>query len=113
MAVVWYVTLRTSSGAWAAAFTVCSYLPQFLISFLGGVWADRSSKKLLIIGADASIAAVTLTMMLILPHFQPEPVLLSALLVMSVIRSLGRRRTNPGGQRGAPTAGAAGAPHAL
>ena len=28
-------------------------------------------------------------MMLILPHFQPEPVLLSALLVMSVIRSLG------------------------
>ena len=89
MAVVWYVTLRTSSGAWAAAFTVCSYLPQFLISFLGGVWADRSSKKLLIIGADASIAAVTLTMMLILPHFQPEPVLLSALLVMSVIRSLG------------------------
>lgn len=89
MAVVWYVTLRTSSGAWAAAFTVCSYLPQFLISFLGGVWADRSSKKLLIIGADASIAAVTLAMMLILPHFQPEPVLLSALLVMSVIRSLG------------------------
>ena len=46
MAVVWYVTLRTSSGAWAAAFTVCSYLPQFLVSFLGGVWADRSSKKL-------------------------------------------------------------------
>lgn len=89
MAVVWYVTLRTSSGAWAAAFTVCSYLPQFLISFLGGVWADRSSKKLLIIGADASIAAVTLAMMLILPHFQPESVLLSALLVMSVIRSLG------------------------
>ena len=89
MAVVWYVTLRTSSGAWVAAFTVCSYLPQFLISFAGGVWADRSSKKLLIIGADASIAAVTLAMMLALPCFQPEPVLLSALLAMSVIRSLG------------------------
>ncbi len=89
MAVVWYVTLRTSSGAWVAAFTVCSYLPQFLISFVGGVWADRSSKKLLIIGADASIAAVTLAMMLALPCFQPEPALLSALLAMSVIRSLG------------------------
>ncbi len=38
MAVVWYVTLQTGSGAWVAAFSVCSYLPQFLVSFLGGVW---------------------------------------------------------------------------
>ena len=41
MAIVWYVTLNTGEGAWIAAFTVASYLPQFLISFLGGVWADR------------------------------------------------------------------------
>lgn len=33
MAIVWYVTLNTSSGAWVAAFSICSYLPQFLISF--------------------------------------------------------------------------------
>ena len=32
MAIVWYVTLETSSGVWVAAFTICSYLPQFLIS---------------------------------------------------------------------------------
>ena len=36
MALVWYATMQTSSGAWVAAFTVCSYLPQFLISFVGG-----------------------------------------------------------------------------
>ena len=33
MAIVWYVTLETASGGWVAAFTICSYLPQFLISF--------------------------------------------------------------------------------
>ena len=52
MALVWYATMQTSSGAWVAAFTVCSYLPQFLISFVGGVWADRYHRKRLIIGAD-------------------------------------------------------------
>ena len=41
MALDWYATMQTSSGVWVAAFTVCSYLPQFLISFVGGVWADR------------------------------------------------------------------------
>ena len=68
MAVVWYVTLQTGSGAWVAAFSVCSYLPQFLGSFLGGVWADRYSRKLLIIGADVGIAAVTWGIYLMLPH---------------------------------------------
>jgi DHA3 family macrolide efflux protein-like MFS transporter len=89
MAIIWYVTLGTSSGAWVAAFTVCSYLPQFLISFMGGVWADRYSRKALIIGADALIALVTLIMLLAMPHIEEEPVLLGGLLVMSVIRSLG------------------------
>ena len=28
MAIVWYVTLLTNSGAWVAAFSVCSYLPS-------------------------------------------------------------------------------------
>ena len=68
MAIVWYVTLNTSSGAWVAAFSVCSYLPQFLVSFLGGVWADRYNRKKLIIGADMAIAAVTLVMMLAMPY---------------------------------------------
>ena len=89
MAIVWYVTLRTASGAWVAAFTICSYLPQFLISFVGGVWADRYSRKALVIGADAAIAGVTLAMALIMPAISAEPVLLGALLILSVLRSLG------------------------
>lgn len=89
MAIVWYVTLNTSSGAWVAAFSVCSYLPQFLVSFLGGVWADRYNRKKLIIGADMAIAAVTLVMMLAMPYITEESLLLGSLLVMSVIRSIG------------------------
>lgn len=89
MAIVWYVTLNTSSGVWVAAFSVCSYLPEFLISFLGGVWADRHHKKSLIIGADFVIALVTLTMMLFMPYIADRLILLWALLIMSVLRSLG------------------------
>ncbi len=89
MAIVWYVTFQTSSGAWVAAFTVCSYLPQFLISFVAGVWADRHSRKKLIICADSVIALVTLVMVFAIPYIADEPGLLGSLLVMSVIRSFG------------------------
>lgn len=89
MALVWYATMQTASGAWVAAFTVCAYLPQFLISFLGGVWADRYSRKWLIICADALISFVTLLMLLAIPYIPSKPALLGGLLLMSVIRSLG------------------------
>ena len=89
MAVVWYATLLTSSGLWVSAFSVCSYLPQFLVSFWGGVWADRFPGKLLIAGSDAAIAAVTLAMAAAIPHIQDQTVLLFLLLLMSAVRSLG------------------------
>ena len=89
MAILWHVTLHTASGTWIAAFSLCSYLPQFFVSFPGGVWADRHHKKQLIIAADALIAAVTLGMMLLMPRITSEAILLTALLLMSVIRSAG------------------------
>ena len=89
MAVVWYATLLTSSGVWVAAFSVCSYFPQFLVSFWGGVWADRFPRKWLIAGSDAAIAAVTLAMAAAIPHIQDQTVLLFLLLLMSAVRSLG------------------------
>ena len=89
MAIIWYVTIQTSSGVWVAAFTVCSYLPQFLISFVAGVWADRHSRKKLIIGADSLIALVTFLMVLAIPNITDKTIILGGLLVMSVIRSLG------------------------
>ena len=95
MAIVWYVTLQTNSGLWVAAFSICSYLPQFFVSFLGGVLADRYNRKYLIICADTLIATVTLLMLLIMPYITAEPMLLTALLIMSIVRSAGAGIQNP------------------
>ena len=89
MSIIWYVTLKTSSGAWVAAFTICSYLPQFLISFLGGVWADRYSHKKLIILSDSVIMLATFIMFLAMPMISSDVILLSGLLGVSIIRSIG------------------------
>ncbi len=88
-AIVWYVTLKTSSGAWVSALSVAAYLPQFVISFFSGVWADRYPRKRLIIAADAVIAAATLALVLLMPRIGEGTPLLTALIVISLIRSLG------------------------
>lgn len=88
-AIVWYITLKTSSGIWVSALTICSFVPQFIISFFAGVWADRYSKKLLIIFSDAIIAISTLVLVLLLPHISNDNTVFIALLIASVIRSLG------------------------
>ena len=89
MSIIWYVTLKTSSGGWVAAFTICSYLPQFLISFFAGVWADRYNRKKLIVLADGVITIATLIMFLVMPMISSDFVLLSALLAISIVRSIG------------------------
>ena len=103
MAIVWYVTLHTNSGAWVAAFSLCAYLPQFFISFPGGAWADRFSRKRLIILADALIAAVTLLTLLVMPHIASESLLLAALLLMSILRSAGSGVQTPAVSAVVPT----------
>ncbi|MDD3183780.1 MAG: MFS transporter [Anaerostipes sp.] len=92
-AIVWYVTKETSSGFWVSMLTVCAYLPQFLISFFAGVWADRHSKKCMIIAADASIAFTTFVLVMLLPYVHgstyKDTLLLSLLLLASALRSVG------------------------
>ncbi len=88
-AIIWFVTLKTSSGVWVSALTIAAYVPQFLISFFSGVWADRFPRKRLIILADAGIAIATLALVYLIPYIGEGPGLLTALVVISVIRSLG------------------------
>jgi len=88
-AIIWYVTLETSSGGWVALLSAAAYIPQFLISFFSGVWADRYPRKRLIIVADAVIAAATLLLVLLLPQFSRNETIYIALVVISIIRSLG------------------------
>lgn len=59
-AVVWYITLSTSSGRMMTVSTVCGFLPQLLISLSAGAWADRYDRKKLAMLSDSLIAAATL-----------------------------------------------------
>lgn len=88
-ALIWFVTLKTSSGMWVALLTVAAYLPQFIISFFSGVWADRYPKKMLIILSDGAIAAATLLLAAFMPRLGEGEALLAALTVISAVRSLG------------------------
>jgi len=84
-AIIWHITLTTSSGTWLMLSTVCSLIPQVLISLWGGVWADRYNRKHLIMLADGFIALATLALAISYwLGFQR----LELLLVVSVVRSL-------------------------
>ncbi|MGN0032315.1 MAG: MFS transporter [Candidatus Limimorpha sp.] len=86
-ALVWYITLETGSGLWVALLTICSFVPQFLFSFFGGVLSDRHSKKSLIIVADAAIAIFTFILVLLVPFISEGLPLKMALLVIAALRS--------------------------
>ncbi|MBO0451792.1 MFS transporter [Candidatus Enterococcus murrayae] len=88
MAIIWQVALETSSGLWMTVLTLSSTLPQMIISFFGGVWADRYPRKRLILLADAGIAAVTLFLALVFIAGETATIL-PLLVVVSALRSIG------------------------
>lgn len=88
-AIVWFVTRETGSGVWVSALTICSFVPQMLISPAAGAWADRFCKKNLILLADGLIALITLALALLLPSLPDARTVLPFLLGASVLRSLG------------------------
>lgn len=85
-AIIWYVAKETKSGVMMTLITICGFLPQVLISIFAGVWADRFSRKKLIIFADAGIAISTLILAFIIMNSGD---FFWALLVISAIRSVG------------------------
>lgn len=88
-ALVWYITLQSSSGVWVSALTICAFVPQFLVSFVSGALSDRCNKKYLIIASDAVIAAATLVLALLVPRLTSDSSVFYALLVVSIVRSAG------------------------
>ncbi|MBO3089868.1 MFS transporter [Cellulomonas dongxiuzhuiae] len=65
-AIMWHLTLVTRSGTVMAVYAVVGFLPQAVVSVFGGVWADRLNRRALVIGADASIAATTLALAILM-----------------------------------------------
>lgn len=59
-AIIWYITLATSSGKMLMISTLCGFLPQILISLFAGVWIDRYDRKKMIMLSDSVIAVSTL-----------------------------------------------------
>lgn len=64
-AIIWYITLTTSSGSMMTLATICGYLPQIIISLFAGVWCDRYNRKILIMLSDGMIAFATCIVMVI------------------------------------------------
>ncbi len=59
-ALVWHITLQTTSGLWMTVATIACNLPQVLLLLWGGVWADRYNRRALIMLSDGFVALVTL-----------------------------------------------------
>ncbi|GHU81747.1 MFS transporter [Spirochaetia bacterium] len=91
-AILWHITLKTQSGTMMAIFTLAGFIPMFLISPFGGVWADRFNRKYIINIADASIALASLIVAVFLflgfDNF-------GILLICAVVRSLGQGVQTP------------------
>ncbi len=85
-AILWYITLSTQSGLMMTLSIICGFLPSFFLSPFAGVFADRYNRKVLIILADAGIAAVTLLLAVV---FMLGYDAIWLLFVISAIRSLG------------------------
>ncbi len=86
LAIIWHVTLRTSSGVWMTLIVLASMLPQVAVSLWAGVWADRYNRKYLIMGADGGIAAATLALALVSMAGYES---LELLLAIAAVRSAG------------------------
>ncbi len=91
-AIIWYVTLETSSGTWMMGVTLATMVPHLLISLYSGVWADRYSRKRLIMLSDGFIAAATFGLFILFSMGYRH---LELLLAVSVIRSLGSGIQSP------------------
>ena len=86
-AIMWHIMLTTQSGAMVTVVTLVGFLPMFVISPFGGVWADRFNRKRLIVISDAAIAIVSLLVAILLMAGYTH---LGLLLVCAAVRALGQ-----------------------
>jgi DHA3 family macrolide efflux protein-like MFS transporter len=91
-AILWHITLKTQSGTMMTIFTIAGFIPMFLISPFGGVWADRFNRKYIINIADGAIALASLIVVVFL-FFGFDN--FGILLICTVVRSFGQGVQTP------------------
>lgn len=91
-AIIWYITLTTTSGAMMAMSILANFLPQILISMFAGVWADRYDRKRIIMAADALVAVATLLLAVLFSLGYKQ---LWVIFFISAVRSVGSGIQSP------------------
>ena len=64
-AIIWYLTQETNSATTLAIASMMGLLPQVLLSPFIGTWVDRGDRRLILILADATVAAATLILVVL------------------------------------------------
>jgi MFS transporter, DHA3 family, macrolide efflux protein len=64
-AIIWYLTQETNSATTLAIASMMGLLPQVLLSPFIGTWVDRGDRRLILIVADATVAAATLLLVVL------------------------------------------------
>ena len=85
-AIWWWIVLQTRTGSAMLLATLFGVVPQAIVSIFGGSWADRHSRKLLIMLPDMVIAVVTVVLSL---SFAMGWASLTMIFVVLFIRSAG------------------------
>jgi len=91
-AIIWYITLETSSGLMLTYATIATFAPQILVSLFAGVLLDRFNRKLLIMISDSVIAITTLILFFIVRGGDPS---MTLLFIALAIRAVGTGVQNP------------------
>lgn len=77
-----YLLRETGSAALFGMVTACSFLPMIVLSFLGGVLADRVNKRDIMVGLDTVTAALIVIFYLCLGLVPLVPLLLVTLMLL-------------------------------
>lgn len=77
-----YLLRQTNSPALFGLVTACSFLPMIVLSFLGGILADRVNKRNIMVGLDFLTAGIICLLSLSLGRLPLVPLLMVALMLL-------------------------------
>ncbi|MEG2110915.1 MAG: MFS transporter, partial [Anaerovoracaceae bacterium] len=77
-----YLLRETNSPTLFGIVTACSFLPMIVLSFLGGILADRVNKRNIMVALDFTTAAIILALYVALDNIPLVPLLIVVLMLL-------------------------------